>query len=176
MEENQSSLRSKFDEKRLKKRAEEHQRQLESLKKMGLSAEQAEETIARREYESAPIDQKVRRLEDIVARALQQLSQEMINLRANDQVLADAMDVNFRAVAKALTLAGIPLEKQGEIIKEVNEEVAREIEQIAEARRKVEEAAQKAEADKTEVAAVEQVADVAGVPPDAPAEATQFGG
>jgi hypothetical protein len=107
---------------------------------------------------------------------MQHLAQEMVNLRHNDQVLADAMDLNFRAVAKALELAGIPLDKQQEIIKLAQEEIQKDREGMAEAQKKAVEHMEKKAKDESEKEAVETETDVPGEAPPAPTEATQFGG
>lgn len=153
------------------KKMEIYAQRRQRLINKGVPEAQVDAVIAREDYERLPVAEKLKRLEHFVASALGQLGQEMGNLRHNDGVLADAMDVNFRSIAKALTKAGVSMDDQKKIV----EEVQKEMEAEAQARAEAAEKAQKEVEEKARASDTKQV-DVPGEAPAAPAEATTFGG
>lgn len=177
------SLSTKFEQKTAKKKAEKQRQRAEALQKMGIPPDQIMQILAAEEYNSLPLDKKVARLEQMFSQGMSSMAQEMVNLRHNDGVLADALDVNFRAVARALVLAGVDLDKQKEILQQVSGEIEKERAEAEEKRKQAEAAAQKAAAeahkkstDQTEATALQVTADKPGEAPSPPEEATTFGG
>lgn len=164
------TLSARFAEKQAKKK----QKEIDELKKRGLDDRQVAQFMARREHEAQPIQQRLMRLEAMVVQSFQQLAQEMTALRQNDEILADAMDVNFRSIARALELAGVTLDKQGEIIQQVQVEVQEERRKAME-EEAIKKAAVKRKAEEDALAA--KVDAPPAAPTDnAPQEASQFGG
>lgn len=154
------------------KKMQQYQERRRRMINKGVPEAQVDAVIAREDYEKLPVADKLKRMEGFIASALGQLGQEMTNLRHNDQVLSEAMDVNFTAIARALVKLGISNEEQKAIIDAVNEELEQAAQRRQEAAKKAhEEAQKKAAAD--DLAAQ---AEPAGEPPPPPEEATQFGG
>lgn len=154
------------------KKMQQYQERRRRMVNKGVPVEQVDAVIAREDYEKLPVGDKLKRMEGFIASALGQLGQELVNLRHNDQVLSEAMDVNFTAIARALVKVGVPLDEQRKIIDAVNEE----IEQAAQRRQ---EAAKKAHDEAKAKVAQDNLAtqsEPAGEPPPPPAEATTFGG
>jgi hypothetical protein len=154
------------------KKMQQYQERRRRLLNKGVPEAQVDAVIAREDYEALPVGDKLKRLEGFIASALGQLGQEITALRENDQVLSEAMDVNFTAVARALVKLGVPLEEQRAIIDAVNAE-------IEEAMEKRKAAAKKAQDEANQKAAAQNLAaqaEEAGEPPPPPEEATQFGG
>ncbi len=116
-----ASLGDQLAQRRAKK-AEEKNKELQ--KTLGLSDEQMAARLAREQYLKLPIDQKIRKLEQFISASVAKLGEEMVNLRHNDQVIADAMDVNFRAMSKLMTKLGVSPEEQGKVLEEAQQEVA----------------------------------------------------
>lgn len=112
--------RSKQERKKLKALDERK----EFLRQNGLDEEQISQVIAQEKYDALPIDQKLKRMEMALQATVRQIGHDIQNLRHNDGVLADAMDVNFRAVHRALKLAGVSEEQQKEIVEQITAEMA----------------------------------------------------
>jgi hypothetical protein len=150
----------------------------------GVPADKVDMSLAAEDYHNLSDSQKIKRLEGILSSTFQNFAKELNNLRHNDTVLADAMDVNFKAFSKMLVKVGVPLEEQQTFIqdaqKEMNEERAMEI--------AAKHAATKAKADASEKSRAEEAlkeaesriaADVAAEELSAvptPEGATEFGG
>lgn len=123
--------RLQFDKKRIKKM----EARVKELTDGGMTEDEAHVRLAREQYEALPVDQKIRRLEQMVSQSVAKLGEEMINLRHNDQVIADALDINFRAMAKALVKAGVSHDDQAAIFATAQEEIANEMAARANAQR-----------------------------------------
>lgn len=135
----------------------------------GMSPEDAHKKIAEEDYERLPITEKLERLQSAVASALREISKDVRNLQDNDQVIADAMDVNFRAIATLLDKRlGVSLADQAVEMKKAQEDINAE----RAAQRVAAEAAAEKEQEKELVAA----AATPGEPEPAPEGATVFGG
>lgn len=103
---------------------------------------------------------------------LQSLAQELANLQHNDQVLADAMDANFRAITKIFVKLNVPQEEQAKLLIECDAEIKAERKAKAEARAAAAKKAQEVAEKKEVVAEVGK----AGEPAPPPEGATEFGG
>ena len=158
---------NKIDEKRQKIYRERMQRHIAK----GLSAEQAHRKVMEEDYARLPIDQKMRLLEQSVMGAVQRLAQELESLQHNDRVIADALDVNFKAITKALLKQGVPGDDLAAFLKEAEEEIRTD----REARRAAYEAAQQAAIQAQQQKQVEQTIDKPGEAP-VPDGATTFEG
>lgn len=154
------------------KKIQQYQERRRRLINKGVPEAQVEAVIAREDYEALPVAEKLKRLEGFVASALGQLGQEMSNLRHNDQVLSEAMDVNFTAIARILEKLGVSHDDQRKILDAVNEEIEAAAQRRMEAAKKAQEEAKKKAA--TDDLAAQ--AEPSGEPPPPPAEATTFGG
>jgi DNA-binding transcriptional MerR regulator len=151
---------NKIEEKRAKIYADRRARALGR----GIPEAQVDEMLAKEDFDRLPVDEKLRRTTGAIVSDLQRLQAGINNLRQNDGVLAESMDVNFRALSKILVKLGITVEEQREIM---NLSVA-EIQAENQARIEMQVAAQKARAP------VEQQIEQAGTPSDPPPEATVF--
>lgn len=161
------------------KRMQAHEERRRRLINSGVSPEKVDSVIAAEDYSNLSVEKKMERLEKVVSRALQGFQQDIMALRHNDGVIADAMDINLKALARGLQKAGVTLEQQNEIIKAVEVELREEQRQEAEARA----LASKAAAEAREKATMEQEAatkpTVGGdeaEPQDTPDGATVFEG
>lgn len=105
------------------KRARDLEERRRRLVNQGVPEDKLESVMAIEDYNNLSLDRKFARFEKITASALQGLQQDIMALRHNDGVIADAIDVNMRAMARALDKAGVSLEAQGVIIKEVEQEL-----------------------------------------------------
>lgn len=110
----------------IQKRMKNLEKRKKELKDKGLSDEEVEQTLAREEYESLPINEKVTRLERMVAETTQNFAKEINNLFYNDQLVADYMDINMRSVARIFAKLNVSVEEQKKITMEVQEELENE--------------------------------------------------
>jgi len=169
------TMAQKFAAKRAQKQMAAHQKRVAELKGRGLNDEQIHMQLSKEQYAKEPLHLKLMRLEVMVSQGMQSLAQEMVGLRQNDEVLADAMDFNFRSIARALVLAGVALDKQKEIMELVEAEVKADREaRIAQMRKQQAQAAKVSE-EKETVSKLKEAVDAEGVA-EPPAEATSFGG
>lgn len=114
---------SKIDVKRMQIYQQRRERHIAA----GVPPDKVDETIAREDYERLPPDGKIRRIETAFANYSRAVAKEMKDLEHNDTILADSMDVNFRAIAKMLVALGMPLEKQREFLELAKEEMKAEL-------------------------------------------------
>jgi hypothetical protein len=140
---------TKIEEKRRKIYIDRMQRHMAK----GLTVEQAHMKIQEEDYERLPIEAKLKRLEMACMQAIQRLAGELGSLQNNDQVIADAMDSNFRAITKALVKLGVTGEEQVAFLKEAEEEIKKDRENQQKVREAhaaaVQEEATKAQVEKT---------------------------
>jgi hypothetical protein len=136
------------------KRQQQYMERRKRLMNKGVPESEVDRALAEEEYRNLPVEKKFERFANAMNGAVQSLAKDIMGLRHNDGVLADAMDLNFKAVARALEKAGVPLQLQGEIIKQA------EIELRAERQRQFEEqqAAARAQAQAHAQAAEQNVA------------------
>lgn len=169
---------NKIQEKRYRQHMERRQRLINS----GTPEDKVDQQMAQEDYAAMPPEKKIARLEQIIQGTFQQFAQELANLRHNDGVLADSMDLNFKAFSKMLIKLGLPLEEHREFMQQAQNEIAqeRQAEMAAQQRaqdqrradaekRLAEQALQAAEAPKLSPTEVTE----ASKPPDG---ATEFGG
>lgn len=152
----------------------------------GVDPKKVDLLLAEEDYKNLPITEKFEQYKRLDMAANRRLAQDINSLQHNDSVLADSMDINFRAFAKMLVEAGVSLERQGAILKETEQEVQEDRKQRLEARQAASQAAAKKRADAQEQKLKEELAKVEGTPsltePIPPAEsappdgATVFGG
>lgn len=114
---------SKLEMKRFQQLMERRKR----LINKGVDADKVDAVIAEENYRALPLDKKFELLMQGVKSAVTGLSSDINELRHNDGVISDVIDVNARAFAKCLTKAGVPLETQGEIFKEAEAEIREEL-------------------------------------------------
>lgn len=166
---------SKIDEKRQRILMERVQRKMGS----GMSREQAIMSIQKEDFDALPLDKKFARLESVVANSLRGLSQEVMNLSQGHMAIADAFDINYRAIQKILTKLGVAPDEQKVFIDEAQREVIEERKKIIEERhariQSERDAAEKARMEAEAKPAEKQVAEPAPEGSEIPKEATVFG-
>lgn len=164
---------SKIDMKRLQAYEERKRR----LINKGVAPDKVDGVIAAEDYANLPVEKKFERLESMVSQVLQGLQRDIMSLRHNDGVIADAMDINLRAVARSLEKAGVTKEQQGEIVKLVEAEIREEQKAQQAIRQKAQEAQTEKSRMEAEANAKPSIMDPEpALPTEAPAEATVFGG
>jgi hypothetical protein len=146
----------------------------------GLSQEQAWQAIQKEDFDALPMDKKFARLENMVSNTFRQLAQEIVNLGQGHAAVADAFDINYRAVHKIFVKLGVSPEEQQLLIAEAQGEVA-EIRRRQQEGRAVAEKAfndaqekQRVEAELASAESPNQAPSSVGAEP--PPEATVFGG
>lgn len=113
---------SKIDIKRIQAREERRRRLINN----GVPADKVDAVMTAEDYKNLPVEQKLERFEKLMSQAMQGLQRDILALRHNDGVIADAMDINLKAMARGLTKAGVSLEQQNDIIREVEQELREE--------------------------------------------------
>ena len=154
------------------------QRQLEERRRrllnQGVPPEKVNEALAKQDWDRLPVEKKVLRLEHIVVANVQGFGNDMLQVRRNQDILADIMDVNFRSFEKMLVTMGLPLEKQRELLGIAEKEI------IAEraAAREAQAAQMRAQQAAQEQAQVQAAVDQPPAEPstEQPEGATVFGG
>ncbi len=159
------------------KRMQAYEERKRRLINKGVAPDKVDGVIAAEDYNALPVEKKFERLEKLTSQLFQGLQKDIMALRHNDGVIADAMDINLRAVARSLEKAGVTKEMQGQIIREVETELR------AEQQKRMEEqqAARKAKSEKElmELEAGKKTTLLEtepAIPAEEPAEATVFGG
>jgi hypothetical protein len=146
----------------------------------GIPEERVDQYLREEDYRNMPVAEKVQRLEGIMSSTFQGLSQDVVRLRQNDGHIADAFDINSRAIFKMMVKLGITSEQQKDILKESADEFDAEKKAKVEARQKAAEEAQKKTLEEQERAKIVQETKAEKNPEpqgaEPPAEATQFGG
>lgn len=156
---------TKLDQKRM----QIYQQRRDRLISAGVPPEQVDEKIEDEDYARLPTETKLRRMDTAFGSAIRQLSKEMQDLKHNDVILADALDVNFRSIAKMMDKLGISREEQQKFLAEAKEDMARELE----ARQR---AADQAQREGHAPAELEESVTQAGEPLPPPDGATVFEG
>lgn len=176
---------SKIDEKRQRIFMARLQRKMGEKNKDGSpkTQQQAVQEIAREDYDALPVEKKLARLEAIVAQTFRNFSEELINLGQGHAAIADAFDINYRAIQKMFLKLGVPNDEQRAIIEEAQKDViearkqaqaAHELAQLNQ-RRAAQEAAEKTNVS-AELQPVKEVVEASDGPLPPPKEATVFGG
>lgn len=111
-----------------KKSDAEREARRQKLLSEGMPEEKVEQVLAAEEFYRLPIDQRVNALMVAVNRAqrvytetIQELAGEMVALRQNQEAIADAFDINLRAVESHLTTLGITKEVQASVLEKVTQ-------------------------------------------------------
>jgi hypothetical protein len=110
---------SKIDMKRSAALQERRQR----LINKGTDPAKVDQIIAQQDWEEMPLDKKVKRLEGIISSSMQQIAHDIRSLQMNDKILADAMDLNFTSISKALEKLGLDKDLQSSILHEAEKEM-----------------------------------------------------
>ena len=92
----------------------------------GVDPNHVDQVIAREDYDNLPMDKKLARFEEIFLRSLQGLQKDIIALRHNDGLLADALDINIKVISRCLQKVGVDVATQNALISEVEKELAEE--------------------------------------------------
>lgn len=119
------------------KRAKAREARKVELLAKGLKEDQVEAVLAQEAFMRLPIDQKVYHLmqavhsaQKIYSDTIKELSREMVALHQNQEAIADAFDINLRAIEKHLLALGISSETQKKIVQEVSEAFMKEKAQL----------------------------------------------
>lgn len=111
-----------------KKSEIEKEARRQKLLSEGVPEEKVEQVLAAEEFYRLPIDQRVNALLAAVNRAqrvytetIQGLAGEMVALRQNQEAIADAFDINLRAVESHLATLGITKEVQASVLEKVTQ-------------------------------------------------------
>ncbi len=156
------------------KRAEIYKERRARAINNGVPEDKVEAHLAAEDYKNLPLDEKFEKFQSLTAQALIGLQQDIMNLQHNDTVIADAMDINLKAMARALEHAGIDKERQQSIMKEVEQEIQRDQQQMKVAREAARKVAREAQEKKTVESEVDKgPADETPIP--LPDGATVFG-
>lgn len=115
---------SKIDQKRRQIYLDRRNRKL----KEGVPENMVDQVLAREDYERLPVEAKLQRMEGMVRGVFGQIAEDVQSLRKNDATIAEAMDVNFRALGKALNRLGIGAEEQRALMQETVDEMRAEFE------------------------------------------------
>lgn len=110
---------SKAEIKRMRDREERKRRLLNK----GVPQDKVDAIMAEEDFRNLSADKKCDRLHSLFATVVKGLQADIMALRHNDSVIADAMDINLKAMSMCLTKAGISSEMQESIIKEVEKEI-----------------------------------------------------
>lgn len=137
----------------------------------GLTFQDAQRAIQKEDYDRMPIAEKVKRLENILAMNLHGMYQDIKLVKSNQDVLADAMDVNFKGFEKILKKLGVSDEERKQLMDEAEAEFKAEREAAIVA-------AEAKQAKQTEDMQKQEVVDQVDQPGEAqePADADTFGG
>jgi hypothetical protein len=133
--EEKKAAKAKEREEKLQKRMQEQQALMakryaerrEKLLANGVKPEAVDGVIAQMDFEALSVENQVKVMSRNLNNILGQLMTDVASLKHNDEVLADSMDLNFRAMARCLEKAGVKPEEQQAIIGEVQKEMETEI-------------------------------------------------
>jgi len=181
LKKDKSKKMSKIDEKRQQIFMDRLKRKMAQPTEDGKprTQQQALQEMAKEDYDALPLQKKFERLESIVAQSFRGMSQEVVNLGQNHAAIADAFDINYRAIQKMFLKLGMTAEEQKQFIEESQAEVlAERRKQMADAsaaRLNQQRAAQEAaEKQNIEAGMKPSLSEETGAPPPPP-EATVFG-
>ena len=142
--------------------------------------QKAFQIMQQEDYDRMSPDQKVRRLESLVGQSMQRLAEDINRLEHNHYAIADAFDINYRAVSKMLIKLGIPLEEHARFMKESQDEALAEHKAKVEQQRLIQEAAAKKQQEAQEKIRMEaelgKNKPVEAKGAELPKDATVFGG
>lgn len=138
--------------------------------------------IQQEDYDRMPVEQKIKRLENMLSGAVQQIARDIMTIRHNQFSIADAYDINYRAISKMIHQLGIPLEEHNKFMQaaQIEFETERRVAMEKQAQAQKEQAvAQAAAAESAKMAeeakeAAKPSTETTGAEP--PKDATVFGG
>jgi len=114
----------------------------------GMTEQQAMQSVAQEDYNRLPVDKKLLRLETMVTNTVRQIANDILALRQNDSAIAEAFDINYKAIEKAFAKLGLSPQEQMSLIdearREVMEERQRALQERLAAQRKAQEDSEKA--------------------------------
>lgn len=175
MSETQSQTQEKAISKIEAKRKQIFMERVQRRMNLGETFEEAANAIQREDYERLPLPKKFERLERLVAETVRGITADIQILKQNQDMLADSLDVNFKALELKLAALGMPVEKQSEFFIEARDTIVAE--RAAEQARA--EVAARAKAEEAEKQAIVDNVDQPGAPDEEqplPEGATVFGG
>lgn len=140
-----------------------------------LTREQVFARIQQEDWDRLPADKKIRHLERVLGGALERITNlerfasettgNITNLQYNDGVIMDALDTNFRTIGRTFVQLGVSLERQQELLQEMEAELAHEKEVQAAKMKADAETMKKANADAAERKRIEEGAAETTTPP-----------
>jgi hypothetical protein len=153
----------------------------------GVAKEKIPAILAKEDYDNMPLAEKFEQYKKTDLAMTRRLAGDINSLQYNDGVLADSMEVNFRAFAKMLVKLGLSSEDQKALVKEAEDEIKAEREKKIEQQKLAAEMRMKAAREAQEKKVKEELLKAEGkeasldqgpppeeIPP--PEEATVFGG
>lgn len=109
------------------KRAQAHLERCKRLINKGVDPSKVEQVIAEEDYRALPVEKKFDLLVGSVRSAITGFARDLNELRHNDGIISDVIDVNARAFAKIFTKLGVTPEDQSTLIKEAEAEIRAEL-------------------------------------------------
>lgn len=137
----------------------------------GMALHDAVAAVKKEDWDRLPIEKKLERYEETLRGGLKGFRNDLMKMEQNDVILADTMEVNFRAFQKILRKLGVSDEDQKVAVKEATQEINEE----RAAHREAEAARRKVAKEEGEKESLESSIDKPGEPPAPPEEATSFG-
>lgn len=110
---------SKLDQKRQQIFADRVRRKIGQ----GMTEQNAVQAVLREDFDRMPLDKKFARLEALVVNSIRSISQDIMGLKQNDSAIADAFDINYKAIERAFAKLGLSEEVQKELINQARDEV-----------------------------------------------------
>ena len=113
-----------------------HQEDLKKLKEANPNAtdkqiegafqQRAMQALQQEDYDRLPPSEKIKRLEGMLAGSVKQIARDIMELRHNQDAIADAYEINYRALAQMFVKLGLPLEEQKKFMKQASDEIRAE--------------------------------------------------
>jgi hypothetical protein len=174
--------RAQIFEERVKRWVNNNQDKLKGLNEQQVR-EQAIHALHAEDLDKMSPMERVKRLEQIAFQTFNKLATDLSHVEGNQFALADAMDVNFRAMAKMFAKLGIPVEDHNKFMEESKVELEAERKAMIEERKQrmmaqqkiiIESKEKKGMVEEAKVVAAETGKEPEGAP--IPKDATVFGG
>lgn len=132
------------------KRAQAHMERVKRMINKGMDPSKVEAAIAEEDYRALPVERKFEMLLHSVKSAIGGFAGDINELRHNDGIISDVIDVNARAFSKIFTKLGISLEEQSTLIKEADAEIRAEFQKRLDDRNEAQRQVLKDQAEKAE--------------------------
>lgn len=120
---------SSIGKKRAKMRAEKRARMINQ----GLPEDQADAILESQDAKKVSLEEIIRQVVNASSGSIQGLVKDIQALHHNQQQLALAMDVNFRAMSKMLERVGVPLDVQTQLIEYAQRDIEADMAKLSEA-------------------------------------------